>query len=289
MNSFSKALTNIRRTPYQALAAIMVLTTTFFITALIAMVMAGLYQALVYFESRPQILVFFRTDAQSTQIDALKTELEDIPEVTDLEYIAQEDALKIYRELNQNDPLLLELVTADILPASLEVSTSSLESLEPVAQIASKAEGVDEVVLRTDLVDLLDKWLTGIKYAGVVFVGILLVTSVLIVVVVVGMKISGRNYEIKVLRLIGASRWYIQGPFLFEGAVYGIVSSILGFVLALTALLYATPSILQFAGEVPLLPQGSASLALILGVVSSLGLIVGTIGSFIAGKRFLQL
>src|SRR5690606_1628738 len=89
-----------------------------------------LTQALQYFESRPQILVFFETTTSSETILALKNELETDPQVQEVVYVPQEEALEIYKELNKNDPLLLELVTADILPASLEISATSLEALK---------------------------------------------------------------------------------------------------------------------------------------------------------------
>lgn len=289
MNAFPKALRNMRRTPYQAVAAIMVLSITFFITVLIGFVTLSLNQALAYFESRPQILIFFETDVQEVDIFELRTQFEANPKVVDVTYIPQEEALDIYRELNKNDPMLLELVTADILPASLEVSARSLEALESLRLEAEEGVGVEEVVLRSDVVNTLNQWLTGIKYAGGSFVAIMALTSILIVVVVVGMKISGRNFEVKIMRLMGASSWYIQAPYVVEGALYGLISATIAYTLALSLLLYASPFILEFAGEVPLFPQTIEYLIALYGIVVSVGLTIGVLGSMIAVKRFLKL
>jgi len=289
MRSLSKALQNIRRTPYQAIAAVSVLTITFFITYLIGFITLSLTQALNYFESRPQVLVFFETTTSEDTILALKSELETHEEVMEVKYIAQDEALDIYQDLNKNDPLLLELVTADILPASLEVSATSLDALKDIELKTQAAQGVEEVILRSDVVDTLNQWLTGIKMAGSIFVGIMLTTSILILVVVVGMKISGKNYEIRVLRLMGAGSWYIQAPYLLEGAFYGTLAANLAFAIALSLMLYASPIILDFAGEVPLLPE---SIYLILAMYASAtiaGFVIGILGSFIAVKRFLRL
>lgn len=289
MNAFKKALTNIRRTPYQSTAAVVVLTITFFVGILISFITVSLYQALNYFETRPQVLIFFENNAPLSQIQSLQTNLQNNSEIAEVVYIPQEEALDIYRDLNKNDPLLLELVTADILPASLEVSTTSIAALEEVAQQASNNPGVEEVVLRKDLVEVLNKWLTGIKWAGGVFVSLMAATSILIIVIVVGMKISGKNYEVKILRLIGASSWYIQGPFVAEGALYGLFSAILAYILSLSALLYSTPLILSFAGEVPLIPNDPLVMLAILGGSVFTGVCIGAFGSSIAVKRFLEL
>jgi cell division transport system permease protein len=266
----------------------LVLTVTFFIATSFSFITVGIYQGLKYFESRPQVLIFFKNDATETDTTTLRDAFTNHPKVSQVVYVPQEEALNIYRQLNQNDPLLLELVTADILPASLEISTTDLDSLKQIAAEAKEAPGVEEVVLRTDVVDLLNKWLNGIKLAGTTFITVMTLTSLIIIVIVVGMKIAGKNYEIKVLRLIGASSWYIQGPFLVEGALYGLVSAVLAFMLSFIILLYSTPFILNFAGEVPLLPQDPLIYLLILSSSILLGTFIGTIGSWIAVKRFLD-
>ena len=288
MKSFKKALTNIRRTPYQSISAIMVLVQTFFIAIAIAFISAGLFQALRYFETRPQVIIFFSSDAPESQIEDLKTELENSSQIAEIKYTPQEEALEIYSQLNQNDPLLLELVTADILPASLEVSTQSLSALNTIVEMSQNAPGVEEVKLPAEAINALQKWLNGLQIAGGIFITFMAVTSLLIITIVVGMKISAKNYEIRVLKLIGASNWYIKGPYLLEGAFYGILSSTIAFILAMTALLYSTPIILEFAGEVPLLPDSPLILLCIFAGALVSGMVIGTIGSWIAVKRYLS-
>lgn len=289
MRALLKALQNIRRTPYQAMSAILVLTITFFVAYLIGFITLSLTQALTYFESRPQILVFFETSTSQQTILALKEELEADPQVMEVTYVPQEEALEIYKELNKNDPLLLELVTADILPASLEISANSLDALKILEDRTQAAQGVEEVILRSDVVDTLSQWLAGVKYAGSIFIGIMLFTSILILVVVVGIKISGKNFEIRVLRLMGAGSWYIQSPYLVEGALYGVLAANLAFAMALSLMLYASPIILEFAGEVPLLPESLYSILILYAGANATGLVIGIFGSFVAVKRFLKL
>lgn len=289
MRALGKAMRNMRRTPYQSMAAILVLTITFFVAYLIGFITLSLTQALVYFESRPQVLVFFETSTPEFDIIALKEQLESNQMVTDVTYVPQDEALNIYRELNKNDPLLLELVTADILPASLEISAVSLEALQLLKSETEVVVGVEEVVLRSDVVDTLSKWLMGVRYAGGTFIGVMMFTSILIIVVVVGMKIAGRNFEIRVMRLMGASGWYIQAPYLAEGALYGILAANFAFALALSVVLYTSPIILDFAGEVPLIPESYLYVGAIYCIAVISGWFIGMFGSYIAVKRYLKL
>lgn len=289
MKTLSRALTNMRRTPYQSMSAILVLTSTFFLSILVAFTAVGMYQVLKYFESSPQVLVFFKVDTPESQILEYKNSLIANESVSHVEYIAKEQALEEYRSLNQQDPLLLELVTAEILPASLEVSTNSIDALSAIAALAKDFEGVDEVAFRQDVVDELEKWLRGVELAGVGLLSVLGSTALLTVMVIVGMKISSRNNEVKILRLIGASRWYISGPYLLEGALYGIVAAVIAYGLALSLILYATPFLIEFGGGIPLLPTSLPVLLSVLGGSLAFGAIIGIVGGLFAIKRYIKL
>ena len=114
---------NVRRSPYQALAAILIMSLTFLIVSFFIFVLFGSARVIDYFESKPQVAAFFKDEARQAEIDALKLAMESDEKVASVRFVSKQDALKIYREQNKNDPLLLDLVTADILPASLYIST----------------------------------------------------------------------------------------------------------------------------------------------------------------------
>jgi len=119
MKPLAISWTHIRRSPYQALAAILTMFLTFLVSGAFGLTVATSLLVLQYFESKPQATVFFKDSAEKEQIDALKTTLEATGKIAGIKYVSKEDALLIYKEQNKNDPLLLEMVNADILPASL--------------------------------------------------------------------------------------------------------------------------------------------------------------------------
>jgi len=125
---------HMRRNPYQSMAAVLTMFLTMLLTGLFFLATAGSSLVLQYFESKPQITVFFTNKAAAGDADALKKTLEATGKVASVKFVSKDDALAIYREQNKSDPLLLEMVTADILPASLEVSAMDpnfLHELEP--------------------------------------------------------------------------------------------------------------------------------------------------------------
>ena len=279
---------HMRRTPYQALAASLVMTLTLFIASVFALVTLGSERMLRYFETRPQVTAFFADTATQEQVQNLSQVVTNSGLTAEVKFVSKEEALAIYREQNKDDPLLLEMVTADILPASLEVSATKVENLAPLAELMQGAEGVEEVVYQQDVVAQVSRLTRGLRWAGMAVLSLFTVTAVLIIVIIVGMRIASRRDEIEILRLLGASNWYIKAPFLLEGAIYGIVGAVLAWGAAMVILLYSTPTLLDFFGTIPLLPVPLWVMGAVLGGEIIFGLVIGGIGSLIALSRFMR-
>lgn len=278
----------LRRSPYQAIAASLVLTITFFLISVFLLVTAGSAKIIHFFETRPQVIAFLKDDAQEEKISQLKNQMQNLSGVKSTVSITKQEALNIYREQNKNDPLLLEMVTADILPASIEVTAADPNALARIAAIMKQNPVVEDVVYRQDVIDRLLSWTRSIRIAGSSLVGLLLISSMTTVFVIVSMKITGRRSEIEIMRLLGASRGQVVAPFLLEGIFYGAVGSLIGWGAAYTALLYSTPLILKFFGSIPLLPVPFVFMLTLLGGEVLLGSLVGLISSLFASRRFLK-
>ncbi len=282
------AWTHMRRTPYQALSAILIMFLTFFITTVFVLTAGGFQTILHYFETRPQVTAFLKDETTSIQIDTIKAKLAQTGKVKEAKYISKEEALNIYREQNKNDPLLLEMVTANILPASLEVSTNDLASLNEIAQILRAESTVEEVVFQEDVVNALQQWTLNIRRVGVGLIGVFGLVSLLMILVIIGMKITLRKEEIDILQLLGASRWYIRAPFLLEGMFYGTVGAFVAWGITYLLLLYLTSYIIGFFQGIDLLPVSPFFMLTILGIEISSGIVIGSLGSLLAVKRYLK-
>ena len=111
MNSFDFAKRNIRRTPYQALAALMVMFLTFLTLSIFLMLAFGSQQILRFYESKPQAIAFFKDGTTITDINAIKNALTQTDKINNFKYVSKEEALQIYKQRNKGNPMLLELVT----------------------------------------------------------------------------------------------------------------------------------------------------------------------------------
>ena len=283
---------HIRRSPYQALAAICIMTLTFLAISVFAFIVFGSSLVIQYFESRPQVTAFFKDEAQQTDIDALKKSASQTGTVATIKFISKQEALERYKKQNQKDPLLLELVTADILPASLEVSTYKIDDLGKIAQIlrASPAvlEGEEGVVYHKDIIDLLSLWTSAIRVIGMTIIVMLAVVSIIIMMTIIGFKVSQKKEEIEIMKLLSATNWYIRWPFVFEGVFYGIIGTFFGWLIASAGLLYATPYLASFLKDIPLFPVSPIFFLELLAAEIIIAVILGVIASSLAVLRYLK-
>lgn len=267
----------------------MIMVLTFFVINVFALLSFGSERMINYFETRPQITAFLKDEISEEKVELLKKQLLDSGQVANLKYVSKEEALAIYREQNKDDPLLLEMVTAEILPASLEVSALASGDLAGLAQTLEKATGVEEVLFQADVVAALNNWTRIIRRAGLGLVAFFVLTSLLVVLIIISMKISAKKIEIEILKLLGASRGYIHNPFLTEGLLYGLSGALIGWGLAYLSLLYATPFLVAFFGEISLLPVPFWLMLALLAAEMGLGVFIGSLASFLAVRRYLRL
>lgn len=286
MSNLKSAFTHMRRSPYQTMAAIIITSITFFVVSVFTLTVVGAHQLLVYFESRPQVTAFFLDEATQADASALAEQITAAVPIESTKYISKDDALEIYRSQNSDNPLLLEMVTADILPASLEVSAKSVADLEQIATLMTNHQLVEEVVFQKDVIDTLKNWIAGLRLGGLGLSGLLLLASLTTLVVILGLRVTARKLEINTLSLLGASAWYIRGPFVIEGILYCLIGAVVGWGLSYILLLYLTPNLLEFLRGITLLPVPYYVMLALLGLQLILGLLLGFVASLIATRRY---
>lgn len=288
MGHLSTSWRHVRRYPYQAFAAILIMTLTFFFASVFSFVVIGSSTIIAYFESKPQVTAFFKEEAKQDDIDSLKNELEQSGKVASTKFVSKEEALKIYQEQNKDDPLLLELVTADILPPSLEIAAVKITDLSSISERLRRSSIVQEVVFQKDVVATLTAWTSAIRKIGVVLVVVLSLVSIAIMATIIGMGISQKREEIEVVRLLGATGWYVRWPFIFEGVLYSVSGAIVGWGIASLGLWYSYPFLSSFLRDIPLFLTSPQLLLAILGGELLLALFLGIFASFVAVLRYLK-
>jgi len=288
----------IKRSPFQALSAIFVLSLTFFVATMISVFVYSSGRMLKYFETRPQVIAFLKDDSTAESITALETSMSVDSRIKDIKYVPKEEALEIYKKATEDNPLLAELVSPSIFPASLEFSLTDLKNAQEVISQIQKEAIVESVGFTAslgdenslgDVVDRLKTITNYVKIGGGVFVGILALSSFLVLTVIISMRISSRRSEVEILSLIGASRGFIKSPIFLEAIIYSFLGVLAGWTLSLIFWLYFTPSILKYFGTIPVLPKepvlffGLFGIIFVLEIIS--GLFLALIGATISLNR----
>ncbi len=262
-------------------------------TVLIGMFLLGLFIALGTWvlswtdEVKRDVVVrvFFDQTATNPQIEAVRAKLVARPDVAKVVFVSKEDAL---RRMREKHPELVKNLTSNPLPPSYEVTPKRAEEVQVVANsLEPPPPGVEKVNYgkkTTDRMLQVAKIIGGIFLVGSL---ILLAASTLLIANTIRLSIFSRRREVEVMKLVGATNWFVRGPFMLEGIICGLVGSVVAVILLLMAKEFALPSILGRIDE----PGDGVNaisfplMALILVVTS---LLVGAFGSGITLRRFLK-
>jgi len=295
MTALKTAFNHIKRSPYQSVLVILTLTFSFFLISNFAVLCFASQQVLSFFEGKPQVIAYLDDEATSEQILALKSKLDNTGKIKEVKYVSKEDALRIYQEANRDNPLLLEMVTADILPASLEISATDISYLKDLAGILEHEEiisvsegGKKEIDFQEDIAQSLRQWTQSIRKIGLVLGGFLILECFLLILVITSMKIALRRDEVEIVRLLGGSSWYARVPFLLEGIIYGFLGALLGFLIMYLVLSQITPLAAEFLGGVEVFPILQEFLLILLGSTVLFSSLLCGLASFAATKRYLK-
>ncbi len=296
----NQVLTSIRRTPYQSLASFSVLFFTLFLTIFVIFTLSFLYGLLGYVETRPQVTVYFKNEITENDIFKMRDELMNSNKVSSIKYISKNDAFKIYQELNKDNPLLMEMVTSDILPASLEIYAKKPSYLPEIANMVKNKPGVDEVDFQKVIIERLISLTNTIRIGSLIFF-IFLVFNALITLLSIGhFKIALKKDEIELTKLVGASNFYIQKPFIKEGLFFGIVSALFAFAIFSGIIFYMQPFLVSYMKGINNLtvdlnfirltvwPINTVFLSIILGLITLFGVLISVISSLMATKKYLK-
>ncbi len=288
MKTVKTSWKQIRRTPYQALTAVFIMMLTFLSISIFSFIVFGSSVVIRHFESKPQVTAFFKDEAKQEDISQLEQSLIATGKVSKTRFVSKKQALEIYKEQNKNDPLLLDLVTEDILPASLEISTKRIEDMGQISDALKASPYVSEVIYQKDIVSTLSKWTNAIRIIGTTVIVALGLVSIFIMMMVIGFKVSQKRDEIEIMKLLSATNWYIRWPFMFEGIFYGAIGTLFGWLIASVGLLYATPFLESFLKGIPLLPVSPVFLLALLAAELLVAIGLGVLASFLAVLRYLK-
>jgi len=226
MNNFKRIKETIKKERMLSVANILVMTITFMVLAIFLTLVFASQATLAYLEQQTQVTAFFEDEYTESDIKSLQKQLEEDGRILSVEYVPKEKALEIFMELNKDEPLLLESVSANILPASINVKTKQIGDLQVVSEELSKVQGVEGVKFFRDVVDSFKSIAKVIYATGFVLSGVFLFISYSAIVLLLRTYINRRGTELEIQKLVGASNAYVKKPIVAQGIFFSVISGV---------------------------------------------------------------
>jgi cell division transport system permease protein len=281
-----EALLSFRRAPLLSVLSITTIAFSLFTVGLFGLVALNLRQALRGLEERVEIVSFVLRGTPSEAIAVATQDIAAFPEVQDVSYVSEEEALQRARaELVEFRDAYRDL-QVNPLPASIEVRLKDgFRDAATVERVAQRLKGfgfIDDVRYGREWVQKLDylRNITGLVglVIGMAFAGV----AVVIIGVTIRLTILQRAREISIMRLVGATNWFIRGPFLLEGALKGLLGGLLSLALCYAGyLLFRDKSGGTLSGLVFFRPEHMV-------VIIVFGILLGLAGSLVSVGRHLR-
>jgi cell division transport system permease protein len=297
----NSSFTYIRRSPFQALAAISVLAVTYFVVTFVAVAIFSVSRTLNYFETRPQAIAFIKSDASEESVNGLKQKLSGDSRIKSVKLVSREEAYAIYKDATKDNPLLGELVSPSIFPPSLEFTVTDLSNAQEILDSVKQDPIIETVGFTASLggadtvnsvISRLQQVGRSLRIVGISAVTVLLTTSFLVLLVVMSMRVTMRKPEIESLRFLGASSGFIRLPLMIEAMVYSIVGVAIGWIAATLLTMYIAPSVFRYVGDIPILPRAMGEFFTLFGIVLLIDIlsavIIALLGSVVAVSRSLR-
>lgn len=220
---------HISRNRWLSMASMIVIALTFLIATTFTGLVVISQRTIDSLEQKAQIIVFFLPETPENEILEIKKDLEKDETIESIEYTSKEEALKSYRKDFSDDPALVESITSDALPPSLDIRAVNIEDIPDIIRsldnLKQSNPNIEEVMYFKDVVESLRSISRVIRIGGAAIVIALSATTVLLILITIGFNINTHKHEIEVMQLVGSTDSYIRVPFLLEGAFYGMVGA----------------------------------------------------------------
>ncbi len=291
---------NFRRGGLVSWAAVLIVTITLSVMLALLFLQAVLSFSLTQIKEKVDVTIYFNVGAPEDEIMLLKASLEKLPEVAGVAYVSAGEALTLFRERHQNDyPTIqaLDELGENPLGAYLNVRAKEVSQYESIANFLKSDNAlalsggsiIDKVNYYQNklVIERLSALISGGQKLGFLITLILVAITIIITFNTIRLTIFIAKEEIGVMRLVGASNMSIRGPFMVEGAIYGIIATLITLILFWPITSFLGKSMTGFWG-LDLSDYYLSNFFQILVILLLAGVLLGIISSFLAVRKYLN-
>lgn len=294
---FGETFSSLKRNFLMCFAAITTVAITLFLVGLFSVIVYDVQGIINSVKSQVEIAVYLKDNISPELKEYIENEIKSWEEVSEVRYISKDQALERFKEQNEGSDILKE-IQGNPLPASFEIRLKDPEKVQQVAlrfrdKDGNYIEGVDDVIYGQNYVEKLFSITTIAGTFTILVIVLLLVATIVLIFNTIRLSIHARRKEVEVMKLVGATNWFVRMPFLFEGFfegfIGGVISSVLLYFLSSSLIIDAERVILDTMRIKNLAILGSGNVIVIVYIsLITFGGFIGILSSSIALKRYLK-
>ena len=277
-----------------SLATTVIIVLALLIISIFSLTVIVVNKASSVVREKVDLTVYLKDSDSNDQISALEDIIKSRPEVTSVNFVSKDRALVRWQDRNSNDSDIADVISEidNPLPRSFDVKTRTPEQIEAVADFLNSedyAPLIEQINYQQtkNIIDRLIKITYFVRLVGWSLTIFFLLISILIVYNSVRITIYSRSEEIEIMRLVGASDFYVRGPFVVEGTAYGLAGAIIASIIFVFIANIAIAPTQQYLGVADLSISISSNIKWIIFLMFAVGLLMGAVCSFFAVRRYL--
>lgn len=296
---------NFTRNIWLTTAATAVMTITLLIIFTTFVAREVLVDTVQTLRERVEISVYLKDEVTNAQVAELRAKILQDENVSAVRYISVDEARESYvSTLDANDTDQLEAIAelpTNPFPPSLRIGIKNPDELSTLENIVTQDQSFKDAVSsdprrqptfageRREVIDTIGRWATTAEQAGIILSAVFVAISMLIIFNTIRMAIFNRKEEIQMMKLIGADKNFIRGPFVIEAVMYGFIAALAATFLGFTGLYSSEPALAGYGISIGTIKADLVLLApLVLLAMIIIGALIGVISSRLAVKRYLK-
>ncbi len=284
---FTEAFGSLRRNYFMTIAAVLTVLLSMTVLGVVIVFASNVDGLLKDLKGKVEITVYLLDSTTSEQIEQLQSEIVSWDEVKDSKFISKEEALVILKEDFKDHPEVVESLAGNPLPASFEISLKDPEQADVVAARFDGRPEVEEVRYGKEIAERIFRVTNVARNIMLVFILLLGVEGVLLIGNTIRLSIFARRREVEIMKLVGATNWFIRWPFVIEGVAVGLLGAALAVVIVVLGSNFVMGKIRESLVFMSVQFQ-SISLWELAGILLLAGAVIGALGSGLGLRRFLR-
>lgn len=286
---FREALISLARNRILSLATVITVAVCIFILGMACLLFVNTGQIMNKLESDVEIVAFLDSELSPYQIEDLRDRIAKIPQVRSVTFVSRDEALEnLNKRLGEQDYNLAETLGGENpLPDSFKIKARDPHAVERIAKTVSRMEGVDGIRYGRLLVQRLLRITTWIRGISMFIVVCLALSATFLVAITIRLTIYSRRKEIYIMKLVGATDWFIRMPFFIEGLILALTGTAVAVGILAAGYHYLVQNVKEAMAFIPLISGGDIILNIYLSLFV-IGIALGLIGTFISVNKYLD-